>query len=41
MRDAFPKNIDNENDDKLYDFWFSEDCPQIGWIDEETGKIDG
>jgi hypothetical protein len=31
MRDVFPKDIEKENDDKLIDFWFSEECPQIGW----------
>ncbi|CAC9427891.1 hypothetical protein [uncultured Gammaproteobacteria bacterium] len=39
MRDAFPKNVSDENDGKVYDFWFSEDCPQIGWVDQKTGEI--
>ncbi|VVH60689.1 hypothetical protein BAZOLSSOX_2128 [uncultured Gammaproteobacteria bacterium] len=39
MRDVFPKDAKDENDDKVYDFWFSEDCPQIGWIDKKTGEI--
>jgi hypothetical protein len=25
MRDIFPKNVSDENDDKVCDFWFSED----------------
>jgi hypothetical protein len=33
MRDVFPKDIETENDGKLIDFWFSEECPQIGWVD--------
>jgi hypothetical protein len=41
MRDTFPKNVSDENDDKVCDFWFSEDCPQIAWIDQETGEIFG
>jgi hypothetical protein len=32
MRDVFPKDIETENDGKLIDFWFSEECPQIGWV---------
>jgi hypothetical protein len=39
MRDVFPKDIEKENDDKLIDFWFSEECPQIGWVDQKTGEI--
>ncbi|CAC9490659.1 hypothetical protein [uncultured Gammaproteobacteria bacterium] len=39
MRDVFPKDAKDENDDKVYDFWFSEDCPQIGWVDKKTGEI--
>ena len=41
MRDIFPKDITEENDDKLGGFWFSEDCPQIAWIDQDTGEIVG
>jgi hypothetical protein len=41
MRDTFPKNVSDENDDKVCDFWFSEDCPQIAWIDQKTGEIFG
>ena len=39
MRDAFPKDIEDENDRKLIDFWFSKECPQIGWVDQQTGEI--
>jgi hypothetical protein len=39
MRDVFPKDIEKENDGKLIDFWFSEECPQIGWVDQKTGEI--
>jgi hypothetical protein len=39
MRDAFPKDIKNKNDGKLIDFWFSKECPQIGWVDQQTGEI--
>jgi len=39
MRLAFPKDVKNENDDKLRDFWFGEECPHIGWVNQETGEI--
>ncbi|SMN17559.1 hypothetical protein CRYPA_508 [uncultured Candidatus Thioglobus sp.] len=41
IKSVFPKDIKDENDLKLTNFWYSEDCPQIGWIDQETGKISG
>ncbi|VVH63342.1 hypothetical protein BSPWISOX_2390 [uncultured Gammaproteobacteria bacterium] len=38
IKDIFPKDITNENDMRLTDFWY-DTCPEIGWVDQETGEI--
>ena len=38
IKDIFPKDITNENDTRLTDFWY-DTCPEIGWVDQETGEI--
>ncbi len=38
IKDIFPKNVTDENDLKLNDFWYSA-CPEIGWIDQDTREI--
>lgn len=46
IRDIFPQDVKDENDDKLTNFWYgfapynlSTACPRIGWINQDTGEI--
>jgi len=39
IRNVFPKDVEDENDLKLNDFWYGGECPAIGWIDQEDGFI--
>lgn len=46
IRDIFPQDIKDENDDMLTNFWYgfapynsSTSCPRIGWIDQDTGEL--
>jgi hypothetical protein len=32
IKDIFPKDITNENDMRLTDFWY-DTCPEIGWVE--------
>ena len=38
IKDIFPKDITDENDMRLTDFWY-DICPEIGWVDQKTGEI--
>lgn len=38
IRSIFPKDVKDENDETLTHFWY-QDCPVIGWIDQEDGFI--
>ena len=39
LRQGFPASANNEQAPELVAFWYSDQCPQIGWVDLETGKI--
>jgi len=39
IKKHFPKDVTDENDLKLNDFWYGGECPAIGWIDQENGFI--
>ncbi|MDV7341503.1 hypothetical protein RYZ26_17975 [Terasakiella sp. A23] len=39
MRTHWPDGITDENDLKLNDYFYSEYCPMIGWVDEEHQTI--
>ena len=39
LRAHWPQEASDANDGALNAYWYSEQCPQIGWIDKETGEI--
>jgi hypothetical protein len=39
IRNNWPNDVTDENDEKLISFWYDGVCPWIGWIDPETGNV--
>lgn len=39
FREVLPTDFKDINDQRISHFWYDEKCPQIGWVDLETGKI--
>jgi len=39
IRDHWPKDVTDENDLKLIDFFYGSYCPNIIWVDSENGNL--
>lgn len=39
IRNHFPRDVSDANDMALVDFWYGNQCPRIGWVHPDTGKI--
>lgn len=39
LRQTFPASVNDEQSSDLMTFWYSDQCPQIGWVDQQAEKI--
>jgi len=39
VRDHWPPEVEDETDEKLVYFWYSDFCPRIAWVDKVVGRL--